>query len=311
MFTSIFDLDNPILKFFSRLVDLFVLNAIFIITSLPVFTIGASLTALYYVCITDWDTQNAHIIQKYLHSFKQNFKQSTIIWGIMVLAGLIVGMDAWFVITRWGNNGSNLYRVGVVICVIALLVYLMIFTFVWPLLAKFENTVGKTIQNALAMSVAHLPKTVIAWCLAGVAGYCVYEYLVMKALVFAGVFSVVAFFQSILFRAAFQPYLDEGKRKEGEVWSHETETDRDNSCADAKIEAAALTAQSEEAENIEELVEGNEEAAKPEVELTEENGESAEGNKDAAEEPAEGNEEAEKMAEETELTEESEEEKEA
>lgn len=294
MFTSIFDLDNPILKFFSRLVDLFVLNAIFIITSLPVFTIGASLTALYYVCITDWDTQNAHIIQKYLHSFKQNFKQSTIIWGIMVLAGVIVGMDAWFVITRWGNNGSNLYRVGAVICVIVLLVYLMIFTFVWPLLAKFENTVGKTIQNALAMSVAHLPKTVIAWCIAGVAGYCVYEYLVMKALVFAGVFSVVAFFQSILFRAAFQPYLEEGKRKEGEVWSHETETDRDNSYADAKIEAAELAAKAETAKD-----------------LAEENGESAEGNKDAARELAEGNEEAGKMAEETELTEESEEEKEA
>lgn len=242
MFSSLFDLDNPILRFLSRLVDLVVLNAIFIISCIPVVTIGAALTALYYVCINDWDPQNARIFEKYIRSFKQNFKQSTIIWLLMLLAGVIIGTDAWFSITQWQSTGNGLYRVGIVICMIGLLAYLSIFTFIWPLLAKFENTTGKMIQNAFSMAVAHLPKTVIAWCIAGVAGYCVYEYMVMKAMLFALVFSVVAYLQSILFRTAFQPYLEEGKRKEGEVWTYETETDHENSYAEAKIEAAEIAA---------------------------------------------------------------------
>lgn len=258
MFSALFDLDNPILKFLSRLVDLAVLNIIFILSCIPVVTIGAALTALYYVCINDWDTQNAHLVGKYAKSFKENFKQSTIIWLIMLLAGIILGSDTWFVFARWQSAGSTLYQVMLVVCMIALLVYLMIFTFVWPLQAKFENKISQTIKNALIMALAHLPKTIISWCIFGIIAYCVYMYLIMKAMLFVLVFSTLAYIQSSLFRAAFEPYLQEGKRQEGEVWTHETETDRENSYADAKIEAAELAAEMSE--------EKSEDIGEPEVE---------------------------------------------
>ncbi|MDE6625019.1 MAG: DUF624 domain-containing protein [Lachnospiraceae bacterium] len=246
MFSSLFDLDNPILKFLSRLVDLVVLNVIFIVSCIPVVTIGAALTALYYVCITDWDTQNAHILSKYVKSFKENFKQSTIIWVIMLLAGVVLGTDLWFAFVQWQSSGSTVFQVILVVCAIAVIVYLMIFTFVWPLQAKFDNKIVVTFRNAFVMSCAHLPKTIILWCLFGIMAYCVYEYLVMKAMLIALAFSVLAFIQSILFRAAFQPYLEDGRPQEGEVWTHETDTDVENSYADAKLEAARLAAEMEE-----------------------------------------------------------------
>lgn len=240
MFSALFDLDNPVLKFLSRMVDLIVLNVIFVISCIPIVTIGAALTSLYYVCITDWDPQNAQLFKKYVKSFKENFKQSTILWFILLVAGVIIGSDVWFAIVRWQNTGKEAYRIWIVLCIIGLIAYLCIFTYVWPLQAKFENKIKKTLQNALIMAVGHLPETVIAWCIAGVVGYCVYEYLVMKAMLFALVFSGVAYLQSILFRSVFQPYLDAGKPKEGEVWTHETETTYDNRYADAKIEAAEM-----------------------------------------------------------------------
>lgn len=268
MFSSLFDLDNPILKFLSRLVDLVVLNAIFIVSCIPIVTIGAALTALYYVCITDWDTQNAHILSKYAASFKQNFKQATIIWLIMLAAAIVLGTDLWFAFVQWQSTGSTVFQVILVVCVIAVVVYLMIFTFVWPLQAKFDNRIAVTFKNAFIMSCAHLPKTIILWCLFGIMAYCVYEYMVMKAMLFALVFSVLAFMQSILFRAAFQPYLEAGKRQEGEVWTHETETDIENSYADAKLEAAKLAEdmQEESAGDLQETEEAarDEEAAEDE-----------------------------------------------
>lgn len=260
MFSALFDLDNPVLKFLSRMVDLIVLNVIFIISCIPIVTIGAALTALYYVCVTDWDPQNAQLFKRYTKSFKENFKQSTILWLILLIAGIIIGSDVWFSFAQWQNTGIEAYRISIVICIIGFIAYLCIFTYVWPLQAKFENTIKKTLQNALIMAIGHLPETVIAWCIAGVVGYCVYEYLVMKAMLFVLVFSVVAYLQSILFRSVFQPYLDEAKRKEEEKWKDEPVTAYDNRYADAKIEAAemveAMKAADEESSNPEQDEEG-------------------------------------------------------
>lgn len=207
MFAALFDLDNPVFRFLSRLVDLVVLNVIFLISCIPIFTIGTALTSLYYVCINDWDPQNAHIIKKYTKSFKENFKKSTVLWFIMLLAGVIVGTDLWYVLTQWRDTGNDNYRIGIVLCIICLILYLCIFTYVWPLQAKFENKILRTIQNALGMAVAHLPETVIAWCIAGIAGYLVVQYTVMQVMFLILLCSTVAYIQSSLFRNVFRPYL--------------------------------------------------------------------------------------------------------
>lgn len=225
MFSAIFDLNNPVFRFLSRLVDLVVLNVIFLISCIPLFTIGTALTSLYYVCINDWDPQNAHIVQKYTKSFKENFKQSTAIWFIMLLAGAIVGTDFWYMLNQWQNTGNDNYRIGIILCSICLILYLCIFTYVWPLQAKFENKILRTIQNALAMSVAHLPETVIVWCIVGVAGYLVVQYTIMLAMLLILLCSTVAYIQSSLFRNVFRPYL--GLEEEDEQTEEDVQVDAD------------------------------------------------------------------------------------
>lgn len=251
MFSAIFDLDNPVFRFLSRIVDLVVLNVIFLISCIPIFTIGTALSSLYYVCINDWDPQNAHIIKKYTKSFKENFKKSTVIWFIMLAAGVIVGTDLWYVLSQWRNSGNDNFRIGIILCIICLILYLCIFTYVWPLQAKFENKISRTIQNALSLAVAHLPETVISWCIVGVAGYLVVQYTIMLAMFLILLCSTVAYIQSSLFRNVFRPYL--GSEDEDEVWSRETETETENRYADGKIEVAEMAAEkaAEEAESEE------------------------------------------------------------
>ena len=241
MFSAIFDLDNPVFRFLSRIVDLAVLNVIFLISCIPVFTMGTALSSLYYVCINDWDPQNAHIVKKYTKSFKENFKKSTALWFIMLAAGVIIGTDLWYVLSQWRDTGNDNYRIGIVLCIICLILYLCIFTYVWPLQAKFENKILATIQNALGMAVAHLPETVIAWSIVGIAGYLVVQYTVMQVMFLILLCSTVAYIQSSLFRNVFRPYL--GIEDEDEVWSRETETETENRYADAKIEVAEMAAE--------------------------------------------------------------------
>ena len=93
---KIFDMDNPVFRTISKLVDLIWLNIIFIIFSLPVVTIGASVTALMSVTMKMARDREGYMWAGFWKSFKENFTQSTIIWIIMILVVTVLGTDIYF-----------------------------------------------------------------------------------------------------------------------------------------------------------------------------------------------------------------------
>lgn len=212
--------DHPIMKFLSKLVDLAGLNIMFAISCIPIVTIGAALTALQYVCITGWDTQNSHIIKMYFGSFKRNFKQATILWLILLLVGVGVGFLGYTTFMQWNATESNLLRIFLVVSVVMILVYALVFTYAWPLLAKFDNTVGRTLYNAFIMAVSHLPGTVVCWAMVVVAAYAVYAFAAVKVFAVLFLFSLLAYLQASIFRSAFLPYLEEAAKEEEEKWKN-------------------------------------------------------------------------------------------
>ena len=70
------------------------LNLLWVVCSLPIFTIGASTTALYYVACKIAKNEEGDITQQFFRSLRANFKQATLIWLIMLVAGLIIVADA-------------------------------------------------------------------------------------------------------------------------------------------------------------------------------------------------------------------------
>ena len=69
------------------------LNILFLVCSLPIFTIGASFTAMYYVTLKLAENEEGYIARGFLKSFKQNFKQATIIWLILLFFGIVLVLD--------------------------------------------------------------------------------------------------------------------------------------------------------------------------------------------------------------------------
>ena len=93
-----FDLDSPLMRFLSKLADLMILNIVFLITCIPVVTIGAAWTSLYYVTLKMVRDEEGTIVRSYFHSFRQNFRQATILWlailgvaAVLVLDRMILG----------------------------------------------------------------------------------------------------------------------------------------------------------------------------------------------------------------------------
>ena len=89
----IFDMDNKFFRFMSKVADLCILNIICVVCCIPVITAGASITAMYYVTLKMVRNEEAYILRSFFKSFKQNFKQATIINLIMLLIGVVLYVD--------------------------------------------------------------------------------------------------------------------------------------------------------------------------------------------------------------------------
>ena len=84
MLQGIFNYDNPVWRFIGKLGDLMILNILWVICSIPIFTMGASTTAVYYVTMKLVRGDDGYTLRNYFKSFKENFKQATVIWLLML-----------------------------------------------------------------------------------------------------------------------------------------------------------------------------------------------------------------------------------
>ena len=141
----------------SKVADLCILNIICVVCCIPVITAGASITAMYYVTLKMVRNEEAYILRSFFKSFKQNFKQATIINLIMLLIGVVLYVDLNVSKAMQGGAG----QIFQVIFMAFVLIYFILFLYVYPVLARFYNTIKNTIKNALFMAIRHFPYTVV------------------------------------------------------------------------------------------------------------------------------------------------------
>ncbi len=158
-----FNLDSPFMKFLNRMTDLLWLNLLTIVCSIPIITAGASFTALHYTCLKMVRDEEGYITKDYFKSFKQNFKQATIIWVITLLLAALIIMD-YRIILGGGLVGDSLSKFSTIFFAGATAASVFIvctLLYVFPILSHFENTIKGTIKNAFFMSILALPRTLL------------------------------------------------------------------------------------------------------------------------------------------------------
>lgn len=146
--------EQRISEYIEICVDVVLLNLLWLLFCIPIVTIGASTTAMYRVCFKALRGEGK-IFQEFWTSFKQNLKQATIIWLIVVLVFFVLYCDVRIVDylqVSWASAAK------VVFGALAILL-LCVMQYVFPLLSQFHNTVPQIFRNAALMSVGHAPKT--------------------------------------------------------------------------------------------------------------------------------------------------------
>lgn len=152
-----FKLDSPFMNFLNRVCDIMILNFMVILFSIPIFTAGASITAAYYVAYKMVKNEESYIMKGFFKAFKENFKQSTIIWLFFLAVFAILFVDYRIMLYSELEMGRWItYGVIAVTVILA-----MGFSFVFPLQARFCNSVKHTIKNSFLMALSHLPSAVL------------------------------------------------------------------------------------------------------------------------------------------------------
>lgn len=150
-----FDMRNPFWRFLGKLFDVVILNLLWTVCSLPLITIGAATAAVYAVCIGIIHDDVSGTAKAFFHVLRRDWRQTApmglILFGFMAL----LGFDLWYFLLaqQWLEGGLRL-----AVCAfltVAFIVVAATAVFAFALSAVFDNTVGKTLRNALLMALRH------------------------------------------------------------------------------------------------------------------------------------------------------------
>jgi len=196
---KIFDIESPLMQFLGKVADLMIINILAFICSLPVITAGPALTAAHYVCLKMVRKEDSYIVRSYFKSFKENFKQATIIW-LIILAIILILVGDYLIITK---SDFEFHKIFTILLIVMSVIVGMITLMIFPLLAKFDNTIFAMFKNAFFMGLLQLPK-VFLMAVLHVAPIVVFAFAEKLApVVFMFGISVPVFVSALLYNKAF------------------------------------------------------------------------------------------------------------
>ena len=148
MFKRFFDAGNPLMQGLAIAADLLFLNLLTLVCCLPVFTAGAALTALSDLAQQLVRGEETYVLRGYFRSFRSNFKKGCLLGLIFLGAAALVWLDYRVALAVMPVMRFAAAAVGVLVLAAAI--------YAFALQARFENSLGGTLKNALALWIIAL-----------------------------------------------------------------------------------------------------------------------------------------------------------
>ena len=161
-----FSYDSKFGQLFLKLAYGCCLNILWLVCCLPIVTIGASTTALYYTSFKIAKDEGSYITTMFFRSFKQNFKQATIIWLIMLVTGLVIVADAVLLGRLRATSTGTVAVIWTLLlaCIFACMIaYAIVLTYIFPLLSIASNTTANMFKNAFLIGTHYLFVTILVF----------------------------------------------------------------------------------------------------------------------------------------------------
>lgn len=198
---SFFSQKHPATIFLTAVCNLIFVNFCFVITCIPIVTIGASLTAMNRITIKILLGENPPVFSEYFRSFKNNFKQSTVIWLILSAITAFFVWEIYLINTSlpaeytWTQYPLYFLLLAIFSCM----------AYAFPIIAWFDENNKQVIKNSLLLALANIPSTIFFAIITIALGLVTYVYpvLVLSLMCFLG-FALVAILESVFLKRIFE-----------------------------------------------------------------------------------------------------------
>lgn len=151
---KIFSQDGIIYKLITNFIALMKINLLWLLFSLPIVTLGGATIAAYDVFLKMADEEEGYIGRQFVESFKKNFKTG-IPYGLLLLLCIYVVWLDFSLFEQIEDNPIILLIMGM----ISAFVFLISLLFAFPLQARYENTLIKTLKNSADISIKFFVRT--------------------------------------------------------------------------------------------------------------------------------------------------------
>lgn len=198
-----FDLDNGFFRFMNKVFDMLVLNFFTVLLCVPIVTAGPAIASMYYITMKEVKNEEGYVVRPYFKFFKNNFKQGFIL-ELIVAAAIVIMTADLYIMYQWVQKDSSFLLMALFAFLVGFSVLVAITAvFVFPMLAKFDNSIKGILTNSLMMAFRHLPQAVSAVIIVVLCGVLIY--INPLALLFA--FGLCAYLTSMIIVKIFDRYI--------------------------------------------------------------------------------------------------------
>lgn len=156
---NLFNPTGPVFRFITKVEYSIWLNILWAICCIPIVTIGPATAALFYCTEHIVLDEDSYITKMFFKAFKDNLKQGMIIGIIMTVLGAVIGCDGHILYHL--HNTSKFWAILAGIFLVAAAFYIIVLMWVFPLLARYENTTAAMFKNSIMLAMRFLLCTFI------------------------------------------------------------------------------------------------------------------------------------------------------
>ncbi len=213
--------DSELMQEISRAADYVILNVLCVLCCIPVITVGAAVTAKYYVSMKMVRGEEPAVLKSYFKSFRDNFKQSTLLWILSLGITAFLALDWYMILKQEATSVNNAFRIALLILSILVLLSTCC---VFPIVARFHVTMKEAIRSAVLFSFIHPVKMVLVALSVGLPYYIGAYYMEWFIAIWVICTGVCLYLISAMYVKEFAK-LEAGKNAREEATGDDKETD--------------------------------------------------------------------------------------
>lgn len=205
---NFFSPGSPFAKGINKLVMMLYLGFLWFVCSIPVITMGACSAALYEVLLKAVKNQEGYLTSGFFKALRANLKQGIAVWLPLLAACILFAGNLFY----YGVLGGRGYLFQTLLFAVLLMAVLAVISYIFPVMARFENTAAGHFRMALVLAVRNPGWTVVLLVIRLLSVFLIWFFVWFPALFLMG---ITGYVEAVILNHIFDGMIERGEIMEG------------------------------------------------------------------------------------------------